>query len=53
MFSTIAIGTFVSVLDHGNVLVALPEIEEHFQSNLPTVQWIVVGFSLTISVLIL
>ena len=53
VFSTIAIGTFVSVLDHGTVLVALPEIEEHFQSDLPTVQWIVVGYALAISVLIL
>ena len=27
VFSTIDIGTFASVLDHGTVLVALPEIE--------------------------
>ena len=53
MFATIAIGTFVSVIDHGTVLVALPEIEEHFQSDLPTVQWVVVGYALAISVLIL
>ena len=53
VFSNIAIGTFVSVLDHGTVLVTLPEIEENFQSDLPTVQWIVVGYALTISVLIL
>ena len=53
VFSTTAIGTFVSVLDHSTVLVVLPEIEEHYQSDLPTVQWIVVGYALTISVLIL
>ena len=53
VFATIAIGTFVSVIDHGTVLVALPEIEEHFQSDLPTVQWVVVGYALAISALVL
>jgi len=52
-FGTIAIGTFLSVVDHGSVLVALPNIERHFGSNLPSVQWIVVGYALAISVLIL
>lgn len=53
VFATIAIGTFISVVDHGAVLVALPEIEEHFGSDLPTVQWVVVGYALAISALIL
>ena len=53
VFSTIAIGTFLSVIDHGSVQVALPSIERHFGADLPTVQWIVVGYALTISVLIL
>ena len=53
VFGTIAIGTFLSVVDHGSVLVALPNIERHFGSNLPSVQWIVVGYALAISVLIL
>ena len=53
VFAAIAIGTFVSVVDHGSVLIALPEIEEHFGSDLPTVQWVVVGNALAISVLIL
>ena len=52
-FGTIAIGTFLSVVDHGSVLVALPNIERHFGSHLPSVQWIVVGYALAISVLIL
>ena len=53
IFGTIAIGTFLSVVDTGSVLVALPSIERHFGSDLPTVQWIVVGYALAISVLIL
>ena len=53
VFGTIGIGSFLSVIDHGSVLVALPSIECHFGSDLPTVQWIVVGYALAISVLIL
>ena len=53
VFATIAVGTFLSVVDHGSVLVALPNVESHFDTDLPTVQWIVVGYALAISVLIL
>lgn len=53
VFGTIAIGSFLSVVDHGSVLVALPEIESHFSSDLPTVQWLVVGYALAISVFLL
>ena len=53
VFAAIAVGTFISVVDNGSVLVALPEIEKHFNSNLPAVQWVVVGNALAISALIL
>ena len=53
MFGTIAIGTFVSVMDHGAVMIALPNIERHFGSDLPTVQWVIVGYALAISALVL
>ena len=53
VFGTIAIGSFLSVIDHGSVLVALPSIASHFGANLPTVQWVVLGSTLTISVLLL
>ena len=53
VFGTIAIGSFLSVVDHGSVLVALPQIESHFSSDLPTVQWLVVGYALAISVFML
>ena len=53
VFGTIAIGSFLSVIDHGSVLVALPTIASHFGANLPTVQWVVLGSTLTISVLLL
>ena len=53
VFATIAIGTFVSVVDTVSVLIALPDIAAHFNADLPMVQWVVVGNALAISVLIL
>ena len=53
VFCTVGVGIFLSVVDHGSVLVALPNIEEHFQSDLSLVQWVVVGHALAISVLLL
>jgi len=53
VFGTIAIGIFFNVVDHGSVLVALPDIEAHFKTDLPTVQWVVVAYALVISVLVL
>ena len=52
-FTAIAIGSFISVVDTGSMLVALPDIESHFNTNLATVQWVVVGYALAISVLLL
>ena len=53
VFATVGIGTFMTVVDQGSVLIALPEIESHFSTDLPTVQWIIIGYALAISVLLL
>jgi len=53
VFWAIAAGSFLSVVDHGSVMVALPEIESYFGADLPTVQWVVIGYALAISVLLL
>jgi EmrB/QacA subfamily drug resistance transporter len=52
-FGVIGVGTFFSVVDTGSVMVALPDIERHFDTDLATVQWVVVGYALAISVLLL
>ena len=52
-FGAIAIGSFSNVIDHGSVNVALPSIASNFSSDLPTVQWVVIGYLLTISALLL
>lgn len=53
VFGTLGISTFLSVVDHGSALVALPNIELHFGTDLPTVQWVVIGTALAISALLL
>ena len=53
VFGAVAIGTFMTAVDHGSVLVALPTIESHFGTDLPTVQWVILGYALAISVLLL
>jgi len=52
-FGAIAIGSFANVMDYGSTNVALPSIATNFGSDLPTVQWVVIGYLLTISALLL
>ena len=37
----------------GSIAVALPSISEHFHTALPTTQWVLIGYTLTISALLL
>lgn len=53
VFGALAIGLFASVSDYGSVTVALPSIAEHFNTDLPTSQWVVIGYALTISALLM
>ena len=53
VFGTIAFGTFISVISHASVLVALPTIAEHFKTPLSTVQWVIISETLAIAVLLL
>ena len=52
-FGAIAIGQFASVVDHGSVNIALPTIADRFETDIPTVQWVVIAYALTISALLL
>ena len=53
VFGAISVGLLGSAIDHGSVNVALPSIAEHFKTDLPSVQWVVIGYALTISALLL
>ena len=52
-FGAIAVGTIGSVIDHGSTNVALPTIAGHFNTDIPTVQWVVLAYTLTITALLL
>ena len=52
-FTSIALCIVLIVIDQIGVSVALPTMAIHFKADLPVVQWVVVGYALTISILIL
>ena len=52
-YGAVGIGLFASVVDHGTVSVALPSIADAFKTDIPSVQWVVIGYALTISALLL
>ncbi len=52
-FVAVAIGTFASVADQVSVNVALHPVARHFNSDIPTVQWVIISYTLTISALLL
>lgn len=52
-FAAVAIGTFASVADQVSVNVALHPIAGYFDASIPTVQWVILAYTLTISALLL
>ena len=52
-FAAIAVGGFTYTVVEIGIVVALPTIVDHFDTDLPTVQWVVAGYALTISALLL
>ena len=53
VFLALAIGTFTSVADFGSLNVTMPTIAGHFRTDLPTAQWVLIGYALAISALLL
>ena len=49
----IAVGMMGSTVDQGSVNIALPTIAGRFHTDLPTIQWVVIGYTLTITALLL
>ena len=52
-FAALAIGLFSSVAYQGSIIVALPSIVDDFGTDLPTTQWVLIGYALTISAFLL
>ncbi len=53
VFGAIGLGSFTGVMSMGMINVALPTIAGHFETDLPTVQWVVIAQTLTVSALLL
>ena len=51
VFASVALGLFLTVTDQSGVNIALPRIAQHFGADLPTAQWIALGFTLSTSVM--
>ena len=50
-YAAISVGLFLTVMDQTGVNIALPRIAEHFSADIPTVQWITLGYILATSAL--
>lgn len=52
-FLALALGLFTSVAYQGSVIVALPSIADDFGTDLPTTQWVLIGYTLIVSAFLL
>ncbi len=52
-YGAVAIGMFLSVTDQSGINIALPEIADYFSADIPTVQWITLGYSLATSAMLM
>lgn len=50
-YFTIAIGMFITVMDQSGTNIAMPSIADHFALDLPTVQWTMLTYILTTSIM--
>ena len=48
-----AAGTFITVLDQSATAIVTPKIAEEFASNIPTAQWLAIGYMLSVSALMM
>ncbi len=51
VFASVALGLFLTVTDQSGINIALPRIAEHFGADLPSAQWIALGFTLSTSLM--
>ena len=53
VFFTIGLGTFMAVVDYGSINMAMPTIAAEFKTDLSRVQWISLGYALSVSIFLL
>ena len=52
-YGAIAVGMFVTVMDQSGVSIALPRIADRFSADIPTVQWITLGYVLSTAAMLM
>ena len=52
-YGAVAIGMFINVMDQSGINIALPQIADDFAADIPTVQWISLGYSLATSAMLM
>lgn len=53
VYSAVALPIFLTVMDQTAINIALPGIANHFEANLPTVQWITLSYVLSTSAMVM
>ncbi len=53
VYSVVAIPIFLTVMDQTAINIALPGIANHFEADLPTVQWITLSYVLSTSAMVM
>ena len=52
-YGAVAIGMLINVMDQSGINIALPEIADEFAADIPTVQWISLGYTLATSAMLM
>ena len=52
-YVAVATGMFINVVDQSGINIALPEIAGDFDADIPTVQWVSLGYSLATSAMLM
>ena len=53
VFGALGIATFLSAIDPGSINIAIPTVASEFQTDLTTIQWLVIAYSLAVCSLLL
>ena len=53
VYGAVAIGLSMTVMDQSGLNIALPQVADHFQLDIPTVQWVTLGYVLSTSVILM
>ena len=52
-YGAVAMGMLINVMDQSGINIALPRIAEEFSADIPTVQWISLGYTLATSAMLM